>query len=144
MQEKTHLVHLNNYMAEKKEDDKTPSKAKKPKKVAPENKEPVSQEKAQPQPPNVLDPIIAKVIKDALMIHIINENKQTEINEMEAMIATCQEFMSSFIILGYDLNRQPISPIVFAHNQQEADALGAYMSKFINHNIKEIDPSAEQ
>ena len=87
---------------------------------------------------------IAKVIKDALMIHIINENKQTEINEMEAMIATCQEFMSSFIILGYDLNRQPISPIVFAHNQQEADALGAYMSKFINHNIKEIDPSAEQ
>lgn len=144
MQEKTHLVHLNNYMAEKKEDDKTPSKAKKPKKAAPQNKEPVSQEKAQSQPPNVLDPIIAKVIKDALMIHIINENKQTEINEMEAMIATCQEFMSSFIILGYDLNRQPISPIVFAHNQQEADALGAYMSKFINHNIKEIDPSAEQ
>lgn len=144
MQEKTHLVHLNNYMAEKKEDDKTPSKAKKPKKTTSENKEPVSQEKAQPQPPNILDPIIAKVIKDALMIHIINENKQTEINEMEAMIATCQEFMSSFIILGYDLNRQPISPIVFAHNQQEADALGAYMSKFINHNIKEIDPSAEQ
>ena len=63
--------------------------------------------------------------------------------ELEAMISTVQEFMSSFIILGYDMNHQPIQPIVFAHNQQEADSLGAYLSKFIHHNIKEIDPSAE-
>lgn len=78
------------------------------------------------------------------MIHIASNRKRNDsVDELDAMVATCQEFMSSFIILGYDMNYQPIQPIVYAHNQQEADALGAYMSKFIHHNIKEIDPSAE-
>ena len=130
-------------MAEEKKDDKTPSKAKKQKKSTQNsNGSQQKPEQVQLTPPG-LDPIIAKVIKDALMIHIANEQKKNEINELDAMVATCQEFMSSFIILGYDMNHQPISPIVFAHNQQEADSLGAYLSKFINHNIKEIDPSAE-
>ena len=128
MQRKTHLVVLNNYMADN-EESKTPS-PKKPKKPA-NNAD--------------LDPAIAKVIKDALMIQLVNadEKRKRTANELDAMVATCQEFMQSFIILGYDMNGQPVQPIVFAHNQQEADALGSYMSKFIHHNIKEIDPSAE-
>lgn len=91
-----------------------------------------------------LDPVIAKVIRDALLIKLAeNQHNIDKACELEAMIATVQEFMSSFIILGYDMNHQPIQPIVFAHNQQEADSLGAYLSKFIHHNIKEIDPTAE-
>ncbi len=128
MQRKTRSVVLNNYMADN-DDSKTPP-SKKPKKPA-NNSD--------------LDPVIAKVIKDALMIQLVNanENRKRAANEIDAMVSTCQEFMKSFIILGYDMTGQPIQPIVFAHNQQEADALGSYMSKFIHHNIKEIDPSAE-
>lgn len=132
MQRKIRSVVLNNYMGDK-EENPTPS----PKKSKKSDK--------QQNASQGLDPIIEKVIKDALMIHILNanENKKRVANELDAMVATCQEFMSSFIILGYDMNGNPVHPIVFAHNQQEADALGSYMSKFINHSIKEIEPNEE-
>ena len=120
IQKRTHLVVLNNYMVENDENTN-------PLPIKPKN---------QPKSNN-LDPAIGKVIKDASMIHLVtvNEKKQKPVNELDAMIATCQEFMQSFIILGYDLKGQPIQPIVFAHNQQEADALCTYMSKFtINNN----------
>lgn len=52
-------------------------------------------------------------------------------NELEAMVSTCEEFMNSFIILGYDFNGDAVDPIIVAHNQQEADSLGAYLNKFI-------------
>jgi len=45
--------------------------------------------------------------------------------------------MKSFVILGYTFDGQPVAPIVIAHNQQEADALGSYLSKFIQNTIKE-------
>jgi hypothetical protein len=97
-------------------------------------------------PLQISDPIIAKVIKDAFLIkyaQINNEKRKLEIDELGAMFATCQEFMQSFIILGYDLNGHPIQPIVHAHNQQEADALGTYLNKFLHSNIQEIDFSGE-
>jgi hypothetical protein len=91
-----------------------------------------------------LDPAIAKVIRDAMLVRLGRSNeKKEQINEIEAMYVTCQEFLKSFIILGYDLNGQPIPPLIHANNQQEADSLGSYLSKFIHHNIKEIDPSSE-
>jgi len=97
-------------------------------------------------PLQISDPLIAKVIKDAFLIkyaQLNNEKRKYEIDELGAMFATCQEFMQSFIILGYDLNGQPIQPIVHAHNQQEADALGTYLNKFLHSNIQEIDFSGE-
>lgn len=126
---RTRLATLNNYMSDSKEDEKSSSKSRKK-----------NQKQQGEVNPNQLDPIIAKVIKEALMIRLANDSRQTQVEEIDAMVATCQEFMSSFIILGYDINHQPVQPIVFAHNQQEADSLGAYLSKFINHNIKEINP----
>jgi hypothetical protein len=141
MQRKTPSIHLNNYMDKNSEENITP-KTKKVKKVSDKNKK---SDNLNAQNAENIDPNIARVLKEALMIQIVNERqkKREEINELDAMVSTCQEFMSCFIILGYDLSRQPINPIVFAHNQQEADALGSYMSKFIHHNIKEIDPSSE-
>lgn len=142
MLKKIRSGYLNNYMTVKKDNDDLSPKAKKPKKKSENNN--ANDKKEQPPKEPVLDPIIEKVIKDALMIHIANNSRRKDtVDELDAMVATCQEFMSSFIILGYDMNHQPIQPIVYAHNQQEADSLGAYMSKFIHHNIKEIDPSAE-
>ncbi len=42
---------------------------------------------------------------------------------INAMVATCTEFMKSFIILGYDLDGNCIPPIFYANDSQEADAL---------------------
>ncbi len=132
-QRKTHSVHLNNYMASDEPKDESLSK-KKAKKV--------ESEKVSNQ--SELDPAIAKVIRDAMLVRLARSNeKKEQINEIEAMYVTCQEFLKSFIILGYDLNGQPIPPLIHANNQQEADSLGSYLSKFIHHNIKEIDPSSE-
>lgn len=119
----TRSVTLNNYMSDSQEDNTSSSRSKK-------NNQKQSKEENSSQ----LDPNIVKVIKEALMIRLANDSKQTQVEEIDAMVATCQEFMSSFIILGYDINHQPIQPIVFAHNQQEADSLGAYLSKFLQHN----------
>lgn len=131
---RTHLVHLNNYMSDKPNESESNS----------ENKKKVTKKEQVSEKHPDLDPAIAKVIRDALLIKLAE--KQHNIDkacELESMVSMVQEFMSSFIILGYDMNHQPIQPIVFAHNQQEADSLGAYLSKFIHHNIKEIDPNAE-
>ena len=125
MPKKIHFLQLNNYM----------SKDEKEKKASPKDKEHPA-----------IDPIIAKVIRDAISVRLsqINSDKRRQqIDELDAMVATCQEFMQSFIILGYDLNHQPIQPVVCAHNQQEADALGAYLSKFIKNNVEETDTSGE-
>lgn len=131
---RTRSVHLNNYMSDKSNDSESNSK----------NKKKVTKKTNTSDQVSEIDPIIAKVIKDALLIKLAENQKQIDkVNELDAMVATVQEFMSTFIILGYDMNHQPIQPIIFAHNQQEADSLGAYLSKFIHHNIKEIDPSAE-
>lgn len=123
---RTRLVTLNNYMSDSKEDSKSYSKTTK------------NNQKQQGEANSTqLDPIIAKVIREALMIRLANDSRNTQVDEINAMVATCQEFMSSFIILGYDMNHQPIQPVVYANNQQEADSLGAYLSKLIHHNVKE-------
>lgn len=85
---------------------------------------------------------VSGVIQDALMIHLINnlksKSKKREVKELEAMISTCQEFLQSFVIIGYDFQGNPITPLIHAKNQQEADALGLYLSKFINTTIRDI------
>lgn len=94
----------------------------------------------------ITDPIIAKLIKDSILIRFAQIDKQKrkhDIDELSAMYSTCQEFMQSFVILGYDLSGRAIAPMVHAHNQQEADALGTYINKFLHSNIREIDLSGE-
>ena len=83
------------------------------------------------------DPEVHQVVKEALTSFI---KKQSEVNrsqkEVDALIATCQEFMKSFVIFGYTFEGEPMSPIFCAHNQMEADALSTYLTKFFNANIK--------
>jgi len=81
-------------------------------------------------------PEVNEVIRQALREYI-KRNQETSRTEMEldAMVATCQEFLQSFIIFGYTFDGQPIDPIFFAHNQQEADSLSMYLTKFFNAHI---------
>jgi hypothetical protein len=142
-QRKILSVHLNKYMAENNKKDKTPPKKKESKKKV-QLPQTTSQIPPQTTPPANLsqpDPAVMKVIRDAMLVQLINPDSQIKkrqtANELDAMIATCEEFMKSFVILGYTFDGQPVAPIVIAHNQQEADALGSYLSKFIQNTIKE-------
>ena len=76
---------------------------------------------------------LVELIKDALIVQSRRQSQKRKTHdELEAMVSTCEEFMSSFIILGYDFSGNHVDPIIVAHNQQESDSLGAYLQKFIN------------
>jgi hypothetical protein len=136
MQRKIRSVYLNKYMGENKDNDEKSGKNK---------KDPKGNNSSQPSQSN-LDPVVQKLIRDAILIRLVNADDPShkrDVNELEALVSTCQEFLKSFIILGYDFGGNPVQPIVFAHNQQEADALGNYLSKFINTIIREIKPTSD-
>lgn len=79
---------------------------------------------------------VNELIRDALKSYLKSKHEANKsAAEIDAMVATCQEFLQSFIIFGYDFNGNPITPIFFAHNQQEADALSMYLTKFFNMHI---------
>lgn len=144
MQRKTLSVHLNKYMAGKNKKPKSSLKNKKKEKAVSQKPAPsaaVAPLPTKQAPLEQPDPNVMKVIKDALVIQMTNPDshyrKRQTANELDAMIATCQEFMKSFVILGYNFEGQPIPPMIVAHSQQEADALGSYLSKFIHNTIKD-------
>lgn len=85
---------------------------------------------------SIENPEVNEVIKQALREYI-KRNHETSRTEMEldAMVATCQEFLQSFVIFGYTFDGQPIDPIFFAHNQQEADSLCMYLTRFFNSHV---------
>lgn len=140
MFQKTPLRKLSNSMSkptsEQSESGGAPKKPKakkksEPVKVKPPQSTPVPANQAEA----LVDAQIAQVIKDAIRIHLIQSGKKRQQveEELDAMVATCQEFMKSFVILGYDMSGSPVDPIIYAHNQQEADALGNYLQKFLQH-----------
>lgn len=61
-----------------------------------------------------------------------NSNKK----DLDALNAQILEFLNSFILIGYNFNGEPIT-MISAHNQQEADSLGALLNKFIFNSTKD-------
>jgi hypothetical protein len=54
--------------------------------------------------------------------------------DIDALVNTIQEFLTCFIVLGYNFDGEPIN-FISAHNQQEADSLATLVNKvFINQN----------
>jgi hypothetical protein len=54
--------------------------------------------------------------------------------DIDALVNTIQEFLTCFVVLGYNFNGEPIN-FISAHNQQEADSLATLINKvFINQN----------
>jgi len=83
------------------------------------------------------DHVISSLLKEVLIKGLQTQEsrvRQTQ-NQLDAMVSTCQEFLKSFIILGYSFDGEPVHPIVHATCQQDADSLGAYLSKFVQFNI---------
>ena len=115
-----------------------PDNGDKPKKVRPLKKATVAPTAPAPahQPIPITDAFIEQLIKDSIKTRIVEgKNRQVD-DELDAMVATCQEFMKSFVILGYNLEGEQIPPIVVCSNQQEADAISNYLQKFFHHIIR--------
>ena len=81
------------------------------------------------------DTMADKLVEAALQSHLMQyAEKKTEkkktINDITNLI---NEHLSSFIILGYTYDGDPVS-IVTANTQQEADSICALVNKFIVHS----------
>ena len=72
------------------------------------------------------------LIRDALKSFIKEKySKRSVDDDIEAMVATCSEFMKCFVIMGYDFKGNSVKPIFYAKNDKDADALNQYIQKFI-------------
>jgi hypothetical protein len=71
------------------------------------------------------------VIQAALQSFLREELEKKNISQknLEALIGVVEEFLNSFIILGYTFEGTPIQ-YVCAHSQQEADSLATLVNKF--------------
>jgi ribosome biogenesis protein Nip4 len=85
------------------------------------------------------DPNANKDIKElthkALKSYIndkINERASNKI-DLDALSSEILEFLSCFILIGYNFSGEPVT-VISAHNQQEADSLGALLNKFMYNN----------
>lgn len=85
------------------------------------------------------DKDIRELIKDALRQEYENKkefNKELKLNS--ALVSTLKEFLGNFIIIGYDLNNNPLI-IKYAKTQMEKDALTSLAIKYISKLIYEND-----
>ena len=78
-----------------------------------------------------------EILKKA-MISALQENlddRKTGIRkDLSVLSTTVEEFLTTFIILGYTFDGEPVH-CISAHNQQEADALVTLMNKFFHTHI---------
>lgn len=64
---------------------------------------------------------IKRLLKEALMDNMHDHKKRTNL-EIDAMVSTMEEFLRSFILIGYNIKNEPIT-ITHAKSQLDADAL---------------------
>ena len=64
---------------------------------------------------------IRKLLKEALLDNLAEARKQSNM-EIDAMVSTMEEFLRSFILIGYNIKNEPIT-ITHAKSQLDADAL---------------------
>ncbi len=81
---------------------------------------------------NVLRSALSSFLKEQI------EEKNSSRKNIEALIGVVEEFLNSFIILGYTMDGTPVQYIC-AHNQQQADSLATLVNKFFQHVIMKDD-----
>lgn len=85
------------------------------------------------------DELLQKIAEKILSEHAIIQNERhIEREELhDAIGSTLQEFLSHFILLGYDFEGNPVN-LTYAGCQRDADSLSTNLSRFVaainNHN----------
>lgn len=78
---------------------------------------------------------IRRLLKE-VMVESAYETKLRSNTEVEALVSTMEEFLRSFIVIGYNMKSEPIV-ITSAKSQLDADALYTSLARLflsINHN----------
>lgn len=74
-----------------------------------------------------------KMLREALIEHAEKHSRITN-NYLDAMCSVLEEFMQTFVLLGYNLDGEPVT-IVNALTPRDADALSAAVNRFfMQHN----------
>lgn len=114
---------------------------KEPQKKTPKAKKTQPAKKQEPKPDDFFGEDIEYMLKDAL--HEIHESTKRRAEDkivcLDTLESTIEEFLNSFIIIGYDLDGNPID-IVSAGTQQEADALSTLLNKLVMSKLKGSEP----
>jgi hypothetical protein len=82
--------------------------------------------------------VIRKAMISSLEEKLANTNDIKK--DLNALSNVVEEFLTSFIILGYTFEGDPVH-CISAHNQQEADSLVTLINKFFNNHLN--DESSE-
>jgi hypothetical protein len=79
---------------------------------------------------------VEELLKSAMQDFLIRKSSvaQEKTKNVNNLISQITEFLSAFIIIGYDVSGEPVN-IIHATNQMDADALSAAINKFILHSI---------
>jgi|TARA_E500000318_G_C3410994_1_gene153563 hypothetical protein len=94
-----------------------------------ENKKPAKKKKVIVK--DVIDIKTEEVLKEALRRVVREKIKERNCDdEIEAMVATCSEFLKSFIIMGYDFEGNAIKPIFYGKSDSDKDALMYYLQTY--------------
>lgn len=81
-----------------------------------------------------------KILKAALNNYLSSQASEisSKTRDIDALRATIEEFLNSYILLGYSPTGEPIH-VISAHNQQEADSLSALLNKFLFNQSEDPD-----
>ena len=71
---------------------------------------------------------IEAVIKEQLSKFV--KKRKLDRKTVENLTTVIQEFLSCFILLGYNFNGEPMT-VVSVENQQQADSLGTMLHRFV-------------
>lgn len=85
------------------------------------------------------DEEIRELLKEVIKIEYENKktyNKKIKINT--ALASTIKEFLTNFVVIGYDLNENPVI-IKYARSRMERDALTSLAIKYMSQLMYEND-----
>jgi hypothetical protein len=88
-----------------------------------------------------LDAEAKEIIRKAMISSLEEklENTNDIKKDLKVLSSVVEEFLSSFIILGYTVDGDPVH-CISAHNQQEADSLVTLINKFFHTHLGDEGP----
>jgi hypothetical protein len=78
--------------------------------------------------------ILRKAMISSLQESIANRENGIK-KDLKNLSTQVEEYLTSFIILGYTFDGEPVQ-CISAHNQQEADSLVTLINKFFHNHIE--------
>lgn len=100
-----------------------------------ENKKPRRKKSAQPKQINdQISPAFEDALTNFLKNHAAEKNKS--IKNIKSLEHLLNQYLNSFILIGYTQDTREFVSLVNAKNEQHADSLSTALNKFIANNIK--------